>query len=92
MEAKDTKLYHVISDFVDSQTEELVLAGSTFEIHDERVQAFRDAQVIGKEVSAEPETAKDDGKGEQAAKDNKVDKKDKKAAKETSGDPDAGDA
>lgn len=43
------KKYHVIADFIDKDTDELVKAGDTFAADDERVEELKDKQLIGKE-------------------------------------------
>jgi len=53
------KHYHVTNEFIDRETGETILPGELFEIDDERVEAFRAADVIGKEATkAEVEAAK----------------------------------
>ncbi|TQR29398.1 hypothetical protein [Brevibacillus brevis] len=44
------KKYHVTSNFIDIDTDELVKAGDIIEADDDRAELLREKQVIGKEV------------------------------------------
>lgn len=48
-----SKHYHVTNAYVDRESGETVLPGEVVEIDDDRVEAFRKADVIGKEVEAQ---------------------------------------
>ncbi|MED1801788.1 hypothetical protein [Brevibacillus porteri] len=49
------KKFHVISDFINKDTDELVKAGDVIEADDDRAEQLREKQVIGKEVQEQQE-------------------------------------
>lgn len=52
--------YHVISDFIDRETGDIIRAGSIFEADEDRAEGLRAAGVIGKEVKVEHKKDDDD--------------------------------
>lgn len=59
------KKYHVINDFIDKETGQLVKAGDIFPADDDRAQLMREKQLIGKEADKQPDSKT---KGKSAAK------------------------